>query len=92
MRRTGTAGISRLARESRDVKRATGFLRHRISQLDSDVFVELDRIFAVGTYEELKALSRAEPDQIRFGFATDTKVLMFYTADVTLEDEGWRAL
>lgn len=48
--------------------------------------------FSVGTYADLKILSTGAPTVRRFGFATDTRSLYFYTGTITDGDEGWVAL
>jgi hypothetical protein len=47
------------------------------------------RIFNQATYAALKALAVANPTLQRWGWATDIKQLVFYTADLTVGDVGW---
>ena len=47
------------------------------------------RIFNAQTYDALKALALAAPTQQRWGYATDIKKEVFYTADLTVGDAGW---
>lgn len=50
---------------------------------------DADRIFKADTYANLKALAVADPTAQRWGWATDLKQLVFYTADLTVGDAGW---
>lgn len=51
--------------------------------------VDAERVFNSDTYANLKALAIASPTKQRWGWATDTKQLNFYTADLSIGDEGW---
>src|SRR3990172_5744055 len=57
--------------------------------LGMSTITDAQRIFFSATYEELKPLSRANPTIQRAGWATDIKQEMFYTADLSVGDEGW---
>jgi hypothetical protein len=52
----------------------------------------INRIFYTATYAALKALAAAAPTLQREGWATDTQQRVFYTADVTVGDDGWIVL
>jgi hypothetical protein len=47
------------------------------------------RVFRSATYAALKALAAAAPTIQRWGWATDIKQQLFYTADLTVGDDGW---
>lgn len=49
-------------------------------------------IFRSDTYENLKGFAQADPNQQRFGWATNLLQFLFYTADVAVGDEGWIVL
>lgn len=51
--------------------------------------VDVARMFSSKTYAQLKADAAAEPTLLRWGWATDIKQLVFYTADSTVGDGGW---
>lgn len=51
--------------------------------------VDVARYFNSETYAALKVLAVAAPTVQRWGWATDIKQLMFYSADLTVGDEGW---
>ncbi len=49
----------------------------------------VSRVFNNLTFPALKAAAAADPTSSRFGFATDLVALCYYTADVSIGDEGW---
>lgn len=57
--------------------------------LGASATVDVARMFTSGTDAELRALAAAAPTLQRWGWATDTRLLMFYTADVAVGVGGW---
>lgn len=47
------------------------------------------KLFNSVSYSSLKALAISAPTEQRWGWATDIKQLVFYTADITVGDAGW---
>jgi len=57
--------------------------------LGASATVDVARMFTSDTYASLKTAALAAPTLLRWGWATDIKQLVFYTADTTVGDAGW---